>query len=63
MNVNFRAPEVLQGMCQKYYEADFYSLGIFLFVMMVGDFPYYEEYSEYGTKHGEQKDMMSALLK
>lgn len=40
---NYRAPEVLAGKCRDYCAADIYSIGICLYTLMTGVFPFIEE--------------------
>jgi Serine/threonine protein kinase len=40
---NFRAPEIRGKYCKNTYAADIYSLGIILFILMMGGLPYIED--------------------
>lgn len=42
-SINYRAPEVLSGNCVDYYAADMYSIGICLYALMTGSFPFLEK--------------------
>lgn len=41
-SINYRAPEVILDACNNPFEADIYSLGVTLFILMFGKFPYFE---------------------
>jgi len=40
---NYRAPEVKSGNCTDFYSADIYSIGICLYILIAGSFPFLEE--------------------
>jgi serine/threonine protein kinase len=44
----YRAPEIKKGFCSNQIAADVYSLGVILFIMLSGTFPYAEIEKEFG---------------